>query len=74
MNDQHAEKHEKITLSLEKLTATLNVLLQRLQEDQTTHRETRSLLEAAMRTLGYEYSQDAKRWVKAEKLAALIND
>lgn len=71
MNDRHAEKHEQTTLLLEKLAASINTLAQRLNEAQKEHQETRNLLSQAMKTLGYEYSEDASRWVKKEKLEEL---
>lgn len=71
MDAHHTERHEQIALVLEKLTASINVLAARLSEAQKKHQETRSLMESAMKTLGYEYSQDAKRWVKKEKLEEL---
>lgn len=70
-NDRHADKHEGIGLMMEKLAGSINTLGQRQQEIQKDQQETRNLLQAAMSTLGYEYSQDAKRWVTKEKLEEL---
>ena len=71
MDDHHGEKHEAIALKLEALTASFNLLAQRLQQVQKDNQETRTSLETAMKVLGYAYSQDANRWVKKEKLEAL---
>lgn len=71
MNDSHIDKHEAIILSIEKLTVAINALAQRLEQNQQSIQDTRNQLDAAMKTIGYEYSQDAKRWVKEEKLAEL---
>ena len=71
MDEKHFEKHENISLTLEKLMTSFNLLATRFQEMTKEQQETRNSLEAAMRILGYEYSQDAKRWVTREKLEAL---
>ena len=71
MNELHQNKHEQLVLHMQALSQSISVLIQQIKGAQQEHQNTRKLLEGLASILGYEYSQDAKRWVKKEKLEEL---